>query len=113
MSTQRKNTTAADDLDTEAPAGKKLVVRFKGEDFEIADIAHDRPWREVAGLIAAASGEQGITPMEPALEEIIGKDQLQKTDDWNFADFMHFSAAVGERIGASVGSPGESHGSRR
>lgn len=116
MSTTKKTTTSkADDLNDEPTeaTGKRLVVRFKDEDFEMADVAHDRPWREVAGLLAAASGEQGISQIEPALAEILGADQLAKTDAWTFADFAHFSAAVGERIGASVGSPGESHGSRR
>jgi len=113
MSTQKKDTTAADDLDNEAPVGKRLVVTHKGEDFEIADIAHDRPWREVAGLLAAASGEQGIGAIAPAMEDIVGVEQLAKTDDWNFADFMGFSQKVGERIGSSIGSPGESRGSRR
>lgn len=113
MATAKKTDTSADDLDQEAPAGKKLVVRFKGDDFEIADIAHDRPWREVAGLLAAASGEQGISGIEPAMVTIVGEEQLAKTDAWNFADFMGFSQKVGERIGSSIGTPGESRGSRR
>lgn len=104
----------ADDLNDEAPVvGKRLVVRFKGEDFEIEDIAHDRPWREVVGIMASAGGERGIAPMEPAMLELLGADQLAKTDEWNFADFMQFSQKVGERIGASIGQPGESSGSRR
>ena len=113
MSTQKKTSTAADDLDTEAPVGKRLVVEHKGETFEIADIAHDRKWREVTRLLAAASGEMGVAAIEPAMEEIVGVEQLAKADDWNFADFLHFSQKIGERIGTSVGSPGESRGSRR
>lgn len=109
--TPEAETVEPDDLDHEV--GKRLIVRHKGEDFSIADIAHDRPWREVMSLLAGASGELGVSQIEPAMLQIVGEDQLAKTDDWVFADFMHFSQKVGERIGASVGTPGESRGSRR
>lgn len=108
MATTKSTTknTPADDLDQEV-GGKRLVVTHKGEKFEIADIAHDRPWKQVVGLLSAASGEQGLAAIEPALTDIIGKDEIARTDDWSFADFMKFARAVGERIGASVGTPGE------
>ena len=114
MTTQKKApVVSADDLDQEATVGKRLVVEHKGESFEIQDLANDRPWREVARLLAAASGELGVAAIEPAMEEIVGEEQLRSTDDWSFADFLRFSQKVGERIGAAVGTPGESRGSRR
>ena len=107
MAEKKTVKTPADDLDTEGTVGKRLAVTHKGERFEIADIAHDRPWKQVVGLLSAASGEQGIAATESAIEQIIGADNMGRIEDWSFADFLNFSRVVGERIGASVGTPGE------
>ena len=107
MAEKKTVKTPADDLDTEAVVGKRLAVTFKGERFELADIAHDRPWKQVVAILSAASGEQGLAATEPALEQIIGAENMGRIEEWTFADFLGFSRVVGERIGASVGTPGE------
>lgn len=107
MAEKKTPKITADDLDNEAVVGKRLAVTFKGERFELADIAHDRPWKKVVAILSAASGEQGLAATEPALAEIIGPESMDRIEEWTFADFLAFSRVVGERIGASVGTPGE------
>ncbi|MEE6295200.1 hypothetical protein [Georgenia wangjunii] len=105
--TEAPPTSAADDLNQEpVEVGKRLLLRFKGQEFTLPDVAHDRPWREVTKILANLGGERGALPLEKSFDELFGA-QMTKTVDWNFADFSEFASQVATRIGASVGSAGE------
>lgn len=103
-----KNITVDPDALADEPiTGKRLVLRFEKQDFELADLMHDRGWEEAADLIAALSGEMGMRQIKPALVAVLSEEQLALTEGWNFATIMKFSVAIGERLGNSLGTPGE------
>lgn len=99
-----RKTANADSLDDET--SDEFVVPFDGTDFTIPNIAHGRPWRETAGMLASLSGERGVLAMQESLEELLG-DQVTVTDDWDFTKLMKFAMRLGERLGEAIGTPGK------
>lgn len=94
----------ADRLDDET--ADEFVVEFDNTDFVIPNIAHGRPWRETAGMLASLSGERGVLAMQTSLEELLG-EQVEVTDDWDFTKLMQFAYKLGERLGEAIGTPGK------
>ena len=105
--TAKQNVTA---LDAEPVAGRKLLLTFDGEEFEIGDILADgEDWEVAMETIAALSGEMGSLRMRAALVDIIGPDRNAKLKEkgWGLRRMLNLSAALGERLGATMGTPGE------
>ena len=111
MATSKKveaqSTATADVLDDEVTAGRRLVLRHSGRDFECLDLANMGGWEESASLIADVSGENGMARVAPALRKILGSEQMDIIREWSLVEVMKLSAALGERIGNAMGSAGE------
>lgn len=107
MATEKKNPVSANTLDDEPVVGKRLVLTFNKEEFEIPDIVHEMDWEEAAFLLGDLSMERGAARLKPALSKVIGAKRVGDLKGWNLADVLQLANAIGERLGASIGSSGE------
>lgn len=107
MATAKNPTVSANNLDDEPIAGRRLLVTFKAEEFEILDVMNDMDWEEAALVISDLSLERGGLNLKPALVKVLGSAQMPKLKGWSLSDVMLLSEEIGKRLGNALGNPGE------
>ena len=112
--TESDDVDQADALDLEAPPapdttkGRVFKIRFKGEEFLIADFMAGRKWRDTQYILASLNGEYGIQAIGEAVTTVIGNEQAAKIEDYEYSEFVRFGEKIAKVVENLIGTAGKS-----